>query len=70
MTALSPKKFSPPLNPFAQNVVHPGFVCPPVLFIQGDPSPVFYCARHIMAYHRSYVVLKIPTVHWLKSVKS
>ena len=67
--SVRPKKFSPP-NPFAQNAVRLVSVRPPVLNVQG-PFALILCMyyRHTMAYHRSCVMLKIPTVHSLKSVQ-
>ena len=64
MAVRSPEKI------FAPKPVRLGSVRPPVLNIQGSFALIlcmYY--RHTMAYHRSCVILKIPTVHSLKSVK-
>ena len=71
MAVRLPKKFLA-LNLFIQKAVRPGSVRPTVLFVQG-PFALIQCMyyRHTtcMAYHRSCVMLKIPMVHWLKSVQ-
>ena len=62
-------------SPFAQKnfapvPVRPGFVRPPVLNVQGLFALILCMSYwHTMAYHRSCVMLKIPTVHSLKSVQ-